>query len=100
MKEVIVTGGFGGSGGLGGSCSFWNVLESLRKLKSSQLIDMMTCSANLGKTGWKIENLEKDLVEEVDNGCCEAQVQPRGGELSPSPLHLFQTDCGFMKVHV
>ena len=100
MKEVIVTGGFGGSGGLGGSCSFWNVLESLRKLKSSQLIDMMTCSANLRKTGKTIQYLEKDLVEEVDNGCCEAQVQPRGGELSPSPLHLFQTDCGFMKVHV
>ena len=27
-KEVIATGGFGGSGGLGGSCSFWNVYES------------------------------------------------------------------------
>ena len=74
MKEVIVTGGFGGSGGLGGSCSFWNILRVI-------IYEFM-------KKGQIVENLEKDLVEEVDNGCCEAKVQPGGGELSPSPLHL------------
>ena len=59
-KEVIATGGFGGSGGLGGSCSFWNVV-------CLRYMNKMTGSF------WK-SYLEEDFVEKVDNGCCESKV--------------------------
>ena len=73
--------------GLWGLRRAWRFLLLLKKIKKEKATCIwMTASLAII---FLPPNLEEDLVEEVDNGSCEAKVQPGGGELGPGPLYLF-----------
>ena len=73
--------------GLRGAWRFLLLLKEKKIRKKRRHVQCTWMTASLAII-FLPPNLEEDLVEEVDNGSCEAKVQPGGGELSPSPLHL------------